>query len=301
MRLSSFLLMALLFGAGPAAAREADPHIVGGTVDDGHPAVVMIFYNLGNGAGIGCSGTMISTTVVLTAGHCTVTDEGCTEPDCTTLTAANYTVYGGTTPFTNPTWTSFVTEVHTNPVYDGANIINGSDSGILKLATPAPVTPVPWMATAASESYQQANAITVVGYGITIQGGTDFGTKRYVNVEITSAVSQNDFIIGDGGQGICNGDSGGPALMVVNSTGEETIIGTTTAGPGATCGPGYETETAAIAASFIAPFVAGVTGENPANHGGGGCEVGSGSAPGVIGVPLLAALGLAAVRRRRKG
>lgn len=287
----------LLGGCGAPVESVADtvaePHIVGGTVDDGHPAVVMIYYNEGGGSAIGCTGTVIAPTVVLTAGHCTVTDETCVQPACTSFTPANYTVSGGTTPFTSPAWTAMVAEVHTNPAYNGGNIADGGDSGILILATAAPVTPVPWLAVAEGQ-YGGGTGFTEVGYGLTSINGDNFGTKRSVQLSITQDF-QNAFGYGTDSAGGCNGDSGGPALEVLGTS--ETVVATVTGGTSTTaCGPGVDTETAALAASFIGQFVPGVTGTDE-GHGGCKCEVGAGNSPGISSL-LLGAVALLCHRRR---
>lgn len=62
-----FYVLALLgFGAGPAGA------VTDGELDgNGHPHVVLLLMEVGGAPAFRCSGTLLSPTVLLTAGHCT--------------------------------------------------------------------------------------------------------------------------------------------------------------------------------------------------------------------------------------
>lgn len=64
--LGAALVAALAFGIVPAGA------ITDGELDgDGHPAVVLLLMEVGGQPAFRCSATLLSATVVLTAGHCT--------------------------------------------------------------------------------------------------------------------------------------------------------------------------------------------------------------------------------------
>ncbi len=55
--------------------------------------------------------------------------------------------------------------------------------------------------------------LTVVGFGITAAGNTDYGVRRVTTLPITS-VSAQHLGLGDGAShGLCNGDSGGPSFL----------------------------------------------------------------------------------------
>jgi V8-like Glu-specific endopeptidase len=53
-------------GAEPSDTTGGSEEIIGGVTDTGHPYVVAV----GNAGGAFCSGTLISTRTVITAGHC---------------------------------------------------------------------------------------------------------------------------------------------------------------------------------------------------------------------------------------
>jgi len=61
------VLMALLLGTIGTALAITDGELDG----DGHPYVVLLVMETENGTGYRCSGTLLSPTVLLTAGHCT--------------------------------------------------------------------------------------------------------------------------------------------------------------------------------------------------------------------------------------
>src|SRR5207248_5816393 len=90
---SLMLLFAALFCAcaSPESAhvsKRSSP-IIGGTTDSGHAAVVLL-YNSQNSSL--CSGTIIAPNVVLTAAHCTVTDESCVKSACVALAPSGFQV-----------------------------------------------------------------------------------------------------------------------------------------------------------------------------------------------------------------
>src|SRR4051812_26269842 len=180
--------------------------IVGGTTDNGHPAVVLI-----TAQDFTCSGTVIAPNVVLTAAHCTVTDENCTQPNCTSLSPNGISVGGGVQ---GNDWSANVTEVHTDPNYDGAGF-TGGDTGILILDQDAPVTPMAWLRADPSSAAYYANnaAFESVGYGLANAptGPDTSGTKRHVSLTVTSQTAA-DFNYGSAQKNSCSGDSGGPAI-----------------------------------------------------------------------------------------
>src|SRR5882724_1791629 len=117
----ALVLPLLALGCAPDAAHpltHRSTPIIGGTTDNAHPAVVLINET---STGFTCSGTLIAPNVVLTAAHCTVTNESCTQPNCTALGAGGYQILGGTDPLNNADFQVGVSEVHPGPTYDGAN------------------------------------------------------------------------------------------------------------------------------------------------------------------------------------
>lgn len=87
------------------------------------------------------------------------------------------------------------------------------DLGLVLLAQAPPVTPLRWQATGPLPPV--GTLVRHVGYGLTETGSV--GERRTVELPITGAGAPRDFgislITGGNGVSICNGDSGGPALV----------------------------------------------------------------------------------------
>src|SRR5690242_3824524 len=71
----------------PDIGREVEP-IIGGQIDTGDPAVALIVFADDSGA-FTCTGTLISPTAILTAGHCVVRNAECNSPWDSSACVAN--------------------------------------------------------------------------------------------------------------------------------------------------------------------------------------------------------------------
>ena len=109
-----------------------------------------------------------------------------------------------------------------DPAFDPSNLTAGHDIGVLKLAAPTSLTPLPYNRGALG-----TGSVRLVGYGTNSHRNTGAGTKRQVT---TSIVASNSILvqIGNSSQQTCHGDSGGPAFQTIN--GQEVIIGVTSYG-----------------------------------------------------------------------
>ncbi len=264
--------------------------IVGGELDDAHPAVVYIAES-----GFSCSGALVAPTIVLTAGHCTYDGD-----------PAHYTVSGGVEARDLPDWTRAVTAVVQNTAYDPVNLRH--DVGLLFLDEEPPVEPIPWLRGRDDGRYEDGTPIVAVGYGTA--GGTqgdDRGTRRRVEMEILKA-TESKFRFGGDGENVCSGDSGGPILAEVE--GRETIVGIAAAADEACAEVGIAMRTDDNA-EFLAPYLPEEEGDG-GGGGGRGCRVASATArrgpPYASAVGLLAAVAAScfvtrrrAVRPRRPG
>jgi hypothetical protein len=192
-------LLTLLFVAGcaPAAPGEARQAIVGGTPDTGDPAVVMETDNEGGG----CTAEVVSPHVVLTAAHCV---QG----------LSSWTITVGTTDIP-------VTEGHFNPMFD-PNGDASYDNGILIVADPLSVTPLPLNRTPLT-SAMKGQPVRIIGFGVTKSTTDDYGTRRVANTTLVDYDPQQ-ITVGDAAHAQCDGDSGGPVMMVISGT--EVVIGT---------------------------------------------------------------------------
>jgi hypothetical protein len=203
------MLVFLLVTAIPAGA------ITNGTSDyDGaYPYVGIV-----QGAGI-CSGTLIAPTVLLTAGHCTVGME--------------------------TVWVTFVPEIYdfdevnipgtayTHPDFcegcaPGLGGTSQYDVGIVVFEVP-PIEPG-WYPSLAGDgtvdTLANGTTLTAVGYGVQdfqVGGGppqgAGLGVRSYASVSfinnnhnLAGTFLKHSSIQGQGGGGVCAGDSGGPIL-----------------------------------------------------------------------------------------
>jgi V8-like Glu-specific endopeptidase len=188
---------AVFFGTGgPTLAPLADDQVdavVGLTDDATAPSVF-------------CSGALIAPDVVLTAQHCTF--DGAIG-DLRVVFGADLSA---------PRLTLFAIERREHDTLDLA---------VLKLEARPDATidvrPIP-VATALLAPDQIGSLVEAGGYGLTHDGseGRSFVTQRYLGP--TPAADAHLEINGEGGRGVCSGDSGGPALAVT-ADGAVRVIG----------------------------------------------------------------------------
>jgi len=222
-------LAAALAGAEPAGA------VVGGSIDNTRAAVGFVYDQVSDTA---CSGTLIAPAVVLTAAHCLVGDP----------TAANYLVSFDVMPFATPLDFVAVSEVHPQPAFDPGTLTH--DVGVLVLATPSGVTPLPWLDVDPGGVYAAGQGFVASGFGETTpQSGA--GTRRSVAIAMDAVGTASFTHDQSDGFGICAGDSGGPAIVQVDSV--ETVVGVASFGDQA-CAQYSLWDRTDAEASFIASF-----------------------------------------------
>jgi secreted trypsin-like serine protease len=187
-----------------SAGARTDP-IVGGAaiLDGGFSAVFMIHTDYDTGTKSACTATLITPRTLLTAAHCL---------DPRKAGATTAVTFFQNLPIAPPsdagTWVQ-ATETRFHPLYDPNNLLD-NDIGVVLLPTASTVTPIPF--NAADVAGLVGQPLTAVGYGITVEGTGDYGTRRAVDLTFRS-VSATHIGLGDQlGKGICDGDSGGPSL-----------------------------------------------------------------------------------------
>ncbi|HVV86107.1 MAG TPA: trypsin-like serine protease [Kofleriaceae bacterium] len=201
----------------PDVGARADEVIGGQVTPDGmYPGVGGLLYDLGEGPQLGCTGTLISPTVVLTAAHCVDPQLGGDE--LVGFTFAHDTV---TAP---PPMITVDHKVRHEQFDLQADIPPGLghwyDIGLVFLAQPVTdVAPVKLPRPTDKPSLVADADLTIVGYGRTSNETGDVGVMHDA---ATKLVSLGDFELqvagGNGQPQNCNGDSGGPALVELDGT-----------------------------------------------------------------------------------
>lgn len=242
--------------------------IVGGSVvsNFNYPFVVFI-----EGPGWICTGTLIDDFVVLTAAHCI---EG--------ASASQLVAVGADDPYGEGYyWIADVASAHIHPQWNSSNLAN--DIGILVLAQepaqedPSGKThPIPYLASDNGAVYDNGQAFTAVGFGITSGAGNDSGIKREVGLSMTQ-IYLDIFEYGSSTKNTCSGDSGGPALVTVD--GEPTVVGVVSYGDQNCTQFGGDSRTDYFA-DYIAQFAGAGATPTPTPNPGGGDDDDDGSTPG---------------------
>ncbi|MGH9136478.1 MAG: trypsin-like serine protease [Acidimicrobiales bacterium] len=247
------LLVAVGLSAPAAAIRDGQP-------DNGaHPYVgLVVFYYDSSGAPTHrCSGTMISSTTLLTAGHCTVGTASAQ------VWFNEHVTLDTGYPFTGGITGSTVTY----PGFGFENFPNTGDIGVVLLdAAPgvgsASIAGVGTLDSLATQRGRQNVNFDVVGYGLQEVKPTEMAERSRLKanvklVNLRSALTDGFNIHhtnapGTGG-GTCFGDSGGPVF----SQGTSTIVAVTSFGLNQNCagsGFGYRVDTSE-AAAFINQYI----------------------------------------------
>ena len=193
-----------------------DKIIDGTACDPTSSPVVEVLINFADGSGGLCSGTMLDSTHVLTAGHCFENPVSAVEAD----NGIQGSVASG-----------FV--VHPQFATDPTTGVLTNDVAIVTLANPLTLPSLPILRSREAASGDQ---IEIYGYGKDENGNIQVLKGGFMQV---TDVSENSILaIFTGSESdTCNGDSGGPAVDV-NSNGAYGVAGTTSTGTSATCSTG---------------------------------------------------------------
>src|SRR5262249_13066318 len=146
-------------------------------------------------------------------------------------------------------------EAHFDTAFNKSDPTAGHDIGVLILKSPTTLTPIPYNRTALQSSMNGQPA-RLIGYGLSNANDTTGATAGVRRQAPTKGLSFDNLLVNfeDMLHSICEGDSGGPALMTID--GQERIVGVTSFGfQGCPLNmPGSDTRVDAFA-SFIDPYV----------------------------------------------
>jgi secreted trypsin-like serine protease len=195
--------------APPAPTDDVQPQVVGGTraAQGEFPFMVRL--------SMGCGGALLTTDIVLTAGHC-VSGTG----NNTSITATA----GVVDLQSSSAITRRSTYVYQAPGYDNPS---GDDWALIKLASP--ITGQATLPLATTTAYDTGD-FTVAGWGAATEGGgqqryllkatVPFVTDAQCGQAYSELVAAEEICAGnwdDGGVDTCQGDSGGPMFRRDNA------------------------------------------------------------------------------------
>ena len=228
----------IVVGMAALVASEGPQPIVNGT-----DAAVCQFPSVVSLRGSGCSGSLLSPTIVLAAAHCF---------DGTIAGPTDAVQFGES--YADPVAIIPIERCEAHPEYeitvddDGFPLVL-FDVGFCELSVPVTdVPPIPALAGCETDELVEGAELTIVGFGASEGGSVDGqqwsnggGIKRYTSqvVETVDDPEGDVRMIGPG-SGVCFGDSGGPAFLEL-SDGSWRVVGVGSTGHPATpsdCGYG---------------------------------------------------------------
>lgn len=210
------LAMAAAVSAAPFKLAERIPPIVGGTVVSSATTYPFIAF-MSNTDGYVCGGTILSTTSIMTAAHCTFDESGNEIP------ASHFTFRVGSLNEASGGTTVKVSSYSRMPKYDATT--TDYDVVVMKLASTLTFSTTIKAATlvASGTDPSAGTSVTTIGWGLTSESGSSISTVlRQVTVAVISrstcssdygsstTVSDRMFCAAASGKDSCSGDSGGP-------------------------------------------------------------------------------------------
>jgi len=209
---------------------QANGRIVGGQETEVHEYPWQVGLVSRNGRSPWCGGTLISSTHVMTAAHCTAGNSA----NKLAVLLGEHNIADGQFNRVN------VAEIIQDPNYDSQS--TNSDFSILRLASPVTFSSAISPACLPAGASQYAGQVaTVTGWGTLSSGGNQPTVLQEVDVTVTSnadcknaygpsAITDLMMCAADSGKDSCQGDSGGP--LVLEENGRQALVGVVSWGYG---------------------------------------------------------------------
>lgn len=234
--------------------------VTNGNLDGaGHPAVVLLLMEVGGQPAFRCSGTLLSPTVLLTAGHCTNNFPGSPYTGMRVFTESDVQAGIGTTnnyPYAGPNSVEAVSWA-AHPLYPTASFVR-HDVGVVILKAPGVVLPpsqygvlpgVNQFDALKTERGKQDVTFTAVGYGLqeSFPDAAMFlatnSRTRYVayphllQINVPGFTGDFSMLLSNNHStgGTCFGDSGGPNFYGSGRTETKTVAAVTSFGINGNC------------------------------------------------------------------
>jgi MYXO-CTERM domain-containing protein len=223
------LLLAACSAPPPAALSQP---IINGTLDPTDPNVVLVFVQIPGQPGAAlCSGEIVSPHVVLTAAHCVAPSSVGAGAQFTVFTGQSFDFTGSAPPPADQSLQ--VVESHYLPTWGPPTKTDDDpgDVGVLILAAPTDIPPLPYNHfDLPAKLVKEATQVRIVGFGLTDgsdKTGATAGTRHTAGTYL-NFIRPQGIELWDNIHSNCEGDSGGPALMMLD--GKERIAGITAFG-----------------------------------------------------------------------
>ena len=248
--------LAALLAVSIAPARAVTDGKLDGT---DHPAVVLILMEVGGEPAFRCSGTLLSPTVVLTAGHCTNNFPGPPYTGMRVFTESDVQAGIGTTnnyPFAGPNSVEAVSW-SAHPLYETAPFVL-HDVGVIVLSAPVALPPgkqygalpaVNQLDSLRIQRGQKDVTFTAVGYGLqesfpdqafflATNSRTRYASyPKLLQINVPGFTGDFSMLLSNNHHtgGTCFGDSGGPNYLGSRATESNTVAGVTSFGINGNC------------------------------------------------------------------